>query len=345
MDIYQLSEVELKERLQSLGHPGFRCKQIWSWLYTQGESDFESMGNLPKKLRQQLEREFKIGQLNIDTEQISKDGTRKRLYRLHDGQLIESVLMPYADGRRTACISSQAGCAMGCTFCATGQMGFARQLTAQEIYQQALYFSRELQKSGERLSNIVFMGMGEPFHNYSAVIEAVKLIMDRLGIGARRITISTVGMVPKILQFAQEGLQVKLAISLHETDDSRRDAFMPINRRYPITELIQACRTYVEATSRRVTFEWALIAGQNDSAETAHALGALLKGLLCHVNVIPLNPTEGFLGEPSRQADAQRFITILNTYGIPGTVRVRRGIDIDAGCGQLRSNVIKKKAQ
>ncbi len=337
VNIYELSDVELEQRLISLGQPKFRAKQVVQWIYTKGVHNFEEMTNLPKHLRETLSKQFCFGTLRIDMEQISKDGTCKRLYRLQDDKLIESVLMPYRDGRRTACISSQAGCAMGCKFCATGQMGFARHLSAEEIFEQAQRFSQELQQKGERLSNIVLMGMGEPFHNYNAVIEAIQLLKDRLGIGARKITVSTVGLVPKIRAFAKEGLQVKLAISLHSTLDTERTAMMPINRKYPIEELISACREFVEATNRRITFEYALINGQNDTPEEAKRLRNLLQGLMCHVNVIPLNPTSGYDGSPSDPERVQTFIDILEHGGIPATIRVRRGIDIDAGCGQLKS--------
>lgn len=339
INLYGLSEVELESKVVELGQPRFRAKQIVQWIYEKGATDFAQMTNLPLTLRTTLSEHFCFGHLTVDTEQVSQDGTRKRLYRLHDNKLIESVLMPYRDGRRTACISSQAGCAMGCKFCATGQMGFARHLTAEEIFEQAQLFSQELQQQGERLSNIVLMGMGEPFHNYDAVIEAIHLLKDRLGIGARRITVSTVGLVPKIRAFAQEGLQVKLAISLHSTLDAERTAIMPINRKYPIEELIDACREFVESTNRRITFEYALINGQNDTPEEATRLRNLLQGLMCHVNVIPLNPTAGYEGEPSDPVRVQAFIDILEQGGIPATIRVRRGIDIDAGCGQLKSKV------
>jgi 23S rRNA (adenine2503-C2)-methyltransferase len=276
------------------------------------------------------------------TEQVSKkDGTRKRLYRLPDGQLIESVLMPYDDDRRTACISTQAGCAMGCVFCATGQMGFARHLTPTEIFEQAMRFARELQQEGERLSNVVFMGMGEPFHNYDATLAAARRLMEDLGIGARHITISTVGLVPQIIRFADEGLQITLAISLHKADDAQRSELMPINRKWSLGELIEACRYYVAKTGRRITFEWAAIAGENDTPEEAHKLGKLLNGLMCHVNIIPLNPTGEFAGRPADQNAIKRFIDILAQYSVPATIRIRRGIDIAAGCGQLKADILR----
>lgn len=347
INLYALSEDELTRLIEGWGEPKFRVKQIREWLYDKRAESIEAMTNLPKTLRDKLMAETQLGALELETEQESHDGTIKRLYRLPDGQLIESVLMAYDDDRRTACISTQAGCAMGCVFCATGQMGFARHLTAAEIFEQAMAFARDLEHrpEHERLSNVVFMGMGEPFHNYDESIKAARRLMDELGIGARHITISTVGLVPQIRKFADEGLQIKLAISLHAADDAERSALLPINKRWPLDEVIDACRYYVEKTSRRVTFEWAAIAGKNDTPEQAHKLGALLKGLLCHVNIIPLNPTGGYAGRPSASPALQRFIEILAEYGVSATVRVRRGIDIDAGCGQLKSKVLRRERE
>ena len=345
VNIYSMSSSQLRDSLRQLNQPSYRVQQILEWIYVAGVTDFEEMSNLPKNLRSMLAERYSFGVLSLDTEQRAADGTIKRLYRLPDQQLIETVLMPYRDGRRTACISSQAGCAMRCAFCATGQMGFARHLSASEIFEQAQRFSSELQLQGERLSNIVLMGMGEPFHNYDNVLEAIELIRNRLGIGARRITVSTVGLAPKIRQFAETGLQVKLAISLHSTIDEQRGTIMPINRKYPIAELIDACRYYVEMTNRRVTFEWALIEGTNDSLEEAERLARLLKDLKCHVNVIPLNPTAGYDGSASSSDSVNQFISHLNTRGIAATVRVRRGIDIDAGCGQLKSKKVADQTQ
>lgn len=343
MNIYDLSYDELEALLKEWNQPAYRAKQVWEWLYDDDKrvQAFEDMTNLPKALREKLQAHASFGTLSLATEQTSKDGTIKRLYRLTDGQLIESVLMPYSDHRRTACISSQAGCAMGCVFCATGQMGFARNLTATEIFEQAMRFASELTKDGQRLSNIVLMGMGEPFHNYDAVLEAIKRMMDELGIGARHITVSTVGLVPQIRRFADEGLQVTLAVSLHKASDEERTALMPVNKKWDLAELISVCRYYVEKTGRRITFEWAAIAGENDTPEEAHKLGKLLRGLNCHVNIIPLNPTGGYAGIPADSRAIDQFIEILGTYGVSGTVRVRRGIDIDAGCGQLKSKVIR----
>jgi len=342
IDLYTLSHEALVALLSQWGEPRFRANQLWEWLYVKRVESFDAMSNLPHALRERLKADAVIGTLELAAEQQSRDGTIKRLYRLHDGQLIESVLMEYDDDRRTACISTQAGCAMGCVFCATGQMGFARHLTADEIFEQAAYFGRELEARGERLSNVVLMGMGEPFHNYDASIAAVRRLMTDLGIGARHITISTVGLVPMIRQFAHEGLQVKLAVSLHAATDAERTALLPIGKKYPLTELIAACHEYVDKTGRRMTFEWTLIQGENDTPEQAHKLGALLKGLHCHVNVIPLNPTGGFAGAPSAMGRVEAFIQTLAEYGIPATMRIRRGIDIDAGCGQLKSSVLRR---
>ncbi len=340
MNLYDLRQDELAEVLISWGEPKFRAGQVWAWLYDKRVRDFDAMTSLPVGLRERLKAETTLGSLTVATEQRSKDGTIKRLFRLEDGQLIESVLMPYDDDRRTACISTQAGCAMGCVFCATGQMGFARHLTAAEIFEQAARFAADLEAEGERLSNVVLMGMGEPFHNYDESLSAVHRLMDDLGIGARHITISTVGLVPQIRQFAEEGLQVRLAISLHAATDAERAALLPVNKRWPLAELMDSIRYYIEKTGRRVTFEWALINGETDTPEQAHALGRLLKGVMCHVNAIPLNPTAGYGGGPSSAVAAAVFTETLAQYGVSMTVRVRRGIDINAGCGQLKAAVI-----
>jgi 23S rRNA (adenine2503-C2)-methyltransferase len=341
INLYELTQPQLADLIAGWGEPRFRAKQLWSWLYEKRVASFEAMSNLPKSLRTRLEVETTLGQLQVVAEQSSHDGTVKRLYKLHDGQLIESVLMPYDDDRRTACISTQAGCAMGCVFCATGQMGFARHLTVAEIFEQAMLFARDLEAEGDRLSNVVLMGMGEPFHNYENSVAAIRRLMDDLGIGARHLTVSTVGLVPQIRRFAEEGLQVKLAISLHAATDAERMALLPVNKRWPLSELMDACRYYIEKTGRRITFEWASIQGENDTPEQAHALGKLLKGMLCHVNIIPLNPTGGYHHSPSGIDRVNQFIETLGEDGVSATVRVRRGIDINAGCGQLKAAVIK----
>lgn len=277
----------------------------------------------------------------------SKDGeTTKTLFHLPDQRAIETVLMRYSH-RQTLCISSQAGCAMGCIFCATGQMGLRRNLTGGEIVEQVLFFARQLHAQGETVTNIVVMGMGEPFHNYDATLQAIDRLNHPKGynFGTRRFTISTVGLVPGIRRFTRENRQVNLAVSLHAADDALRSSLLPINRKYPLTELLTACLEYVETTHRRITFEWALIQSVNDSSEQAHQLADRLQVFrrgagdhqtaLCHVNVIPLNPTQKYPGQATTRERAITFKNILTSYGIPCTIRIRRGIEIQAGCGQL----------
>ncbi|MCP4415450.1 MAG: 23S rRNA (adenine(2503)-C(2))-methyltransferase RlmN [Chloroflexi bacterium] len=345
MNIYDLSYDELTNLLIDLGEPKFRAKQIWQWLYKKHVTDFAEMRNVPKALIEKLEAKFSIHTAVIASEQYSKDGrTHKILFQLADGQTIETVLMRY-EKRRTLCISTQAGCAMGCVFCATGQMGFFRNLSVGEIVAQVLYFAHELAQSDERITNIVMMGMGEPLHNYDNTLAALDRLTEEqsFNLGARKITISTVGLVPAILRYADEQRQTPLAISLHAATDEEREKLIPINKRYPIDDLMDACDYYIAKTGRRLTFEWALISGKNDTIEQARALGNLLHGILCHVNLIPLNPTSGYSGGPSSKERVDAFITELSLYGISSTVRVRRGIDIQAGCGQLRDRVISEQ--
>ena len=342
--IYELSLPDLTAALERWDQPAYRARQVWEWLYQRKATDFDAMTNLPKALRERLVAELSIGSLEPVTELHSGDGqTVKWLWRLPDDQMIESVLMEYDGARRTACISTQAGCAMGCVFCATGQMGFARHLTAGEIVEQALRHARQLDADGERLSNVVLMGMGEPLHNYEATLDAIARLNDPSGlnIGQRHITLSTVGLVPAIRRFADEHLQVGLAISLHAATDEERSKLLPVNRRWPLADLMDAVRTYIAQSGRRVTFEWALIAGENDTTEQATTLGRLLSGMLCHVNLIPLNPTDGYAGRPPDRERVEVFQAVLRAYQVGSTVRVRRGIDIQAGCGQLKAEVIK----
>jgi len=341
---------ELETLVKSWGFKAFNARQIHNRIFSQGVTDIDQMSELPKQLRAVLHERATIGSLHLEIEQISQDGTKKRAYKLHDGQMIESVLMPYEDGRRTACISSQAGCAMGCVFCATGQMGFARQLTSEEIYEQVARFAAELKGEGERLSNIVMMGMGEPLANYRNVIAAIRRMNTELGIGARKITVSTVGIVPNIRKLMNEDLQVRLALSLHCATDEERTALLPANRRYGgLDELMSTIREYIRVKKSRVTFEWALIEGENDSKEVARTLGRLLQRHdirpdMAHVNLIPLNPTGGFGGGPSGRANVHKFVEVLEKeFGVSATPRMRRGIDIDAGCGQLKASVKKKE--
>ena len=335
--IYDLSFEELEQIISDWGEPAYRAKQIWEGVYQHFWNEADQFTPLSKKLRTKLSKHFEFNSLSSNIDLKSSDGqTQKILFKLHDEQAIEAVLMRYSD-RRTLCISTQAGCAMGCVFCATGQMGFRRHLSAGEIIEQVLYYARSLASEAEQVTNIVMMGMGEPFHNYDATMEAIDRLNDPtgMGLGARRFTISTVGLIPMIERFAKEKRQVNLAISLHATEDEHREAMLPINKKYPIKELIKACRDYVEITGRRITFEWALIHNENDSPEQAERLAALLKGMQCHVNVIPLNPTEGYEGQRSTKDSVRVFCDTLEARGIPCTIRVRRGIDIQAGCGQL----------
>jgi 23S rRNA (adenine2503-C2)-methyltransferase len=337
--IYDLDFEGLKSFLTSLSEPAYRAQQIWQGLYQNLWTSPEEFTNLPKALREKLAAELRWSALEPETVLKSKDGeTVKTLFRLSDDREIEAVLMRY-ESRRTLCISTQAGCAMGCVFCATGQMGFKRHLTAGEIVAQVILYARQLKDQGEQVTNVVLMGMGEPFHNYQNSLKAIDRLNDPKGynLGARRFTISTVGLVPFIRKFADEKRQVNLAISLHAADNEARSALLPVNRKYPIEEVIEACRYYVEQTGRRVTFEWALIRDVNDTPEVAHRLAGLLRGLICHVNVIPLNPTQKYPGQATTRERALAFAEVLNQAGIPCTIRIRRGIDIQAGCGQLAS--------
>jgi 23S rRNA (adenine2503-C2)-methyltransferase len=359
--LYDLTPTQLATQFKEWGEPAFRVKQVLRWLYQSCVAQIDEMSDLPKGLRQRLQDAFVLGRYTATAEQTSTDGwTRKWLLRSPDGQQIETVLMEYDGQRRTACISSQAGCAMNCSFCATGQMGFMRNLRAGEIIEQVIWVERALRNAGKveadaRLTNVVLMGMGEPFANYPHVMESVhRLTLDEasggLGMGTRRITVSTVGLVPGIRKFATETGQVNLAVSLHAATDELRDKLVPINIRYPLHELSLAIRDYLNKTNRRVSIEWALIDGVNDTREQALALVDFVRDTfdpakerrhLLHVNMIPLNPTGGFRGRASNLNGVDGFRAALDRANIPNTVRVRRGIDIAAGCGQLRERAGK----
>jgi len=314
--------------------------RLWNYLYLELVDSLAAMPGLPVKVRTRLATETTLNVLPTALETDSRDGfTRKYLLSLADAARIETVRMRFT-GRVTACISSQAGCAMGCVFCATGQMGFTRNLSAGEIVAQAVHVARTLRAAREphRLRNVVLMGMGEPLHNYDAVMHATKILRDSngLALAGERITLSTVGVVPGILRLAQEKPSLHLAVSLHAATQEDRMALVPVAKKWPLDELMAACRTYSEATGRRVFYEWTLIEGKNDSPDTARAVGRLLRGLPAQVNLIPLNPTSGYDGTPTRTETAKRFQKILaDEFKIPSTVRQRRGIDIAAGCGQL----------
>ncbi len=382
--LYDLSYEQLQALLADWGEPAYRAKQIWEWLYVRLADSHDAMTNLPGSLRERLAAEFSLGRLTPKIDLLSSDGwTRKILFTLPDGVQIETVLMDY-DTRETVCVSTQAGCAMGCTFCATGQGGFQRNLTSGEIVEQVLYFDRLLRNSereeakgnptplryggasrgqdagareptsnlksptsnfqltNHQLTNLVLMGMGEPFANYNALMHALHRLSDPSGynFGARRITVSTVGLVPMIERFTQEKSQVNLAVSLHAATNELRASMLPINKRYPLEVLIPACQAYTEYTRRRISFEWALIENVNDTPEQARLLAQLIKGILCHVNLIPLNPTRGYTGAASPRERIAAFRAVLNQYHVPNSLRIRRGIDINAGCGQLKQSLI-----
>jgi 23S rRNA (adenine2503-C2)-methyltransferase len=353
--LLDLSPEHLIEQLAAWDEPAYRAGQIARWVYQDGATDFVAMTNLSAGLRTHLQDAFSIDPLQIMRIVTSRDRlTRKALFALPDGQTIETVLMLY-DRRRTLCISTQAGCGMGCPFCATGLGGLARNLTAGEIVAQVLHFARFLNdphaggydcidvERPTRLTNLVLMGMGEPLANYQATWQALRDLTspDRFGLGARNVTLSTVGLVPMIDRMAQEPLQIGLAISLHASNDKLRDQLVPINQRYPLTDLMAACRRYIQQTHRRVTFEYALMRGINDGQTQAEELARLLVGLLCHVNLIPLNPVEGSPYQPPLDDQTQAFLYVLEQRHIPATLRLRRGIEINAGCGQLRRSSVQ----
>jgi 23S rRNA (adenine2503-C2)-methyltransferase len=335
--IYDLSFSDLENTLKSWGEPAYRAKQIWQGLYKNLWGTPEEFTPLSKSLREKLAQHFSFSHLTPSTVLHSTDGqTTKTLFELPTNAAIEAVLMRYNE-RNTLCISTQVGCAMGCVFCATGQMGFRAHLTSGEIVEQVLYYARLLQQTGERPTNVVVMGMGEPFHNYKETMAAIDRLNDHEGydMSARRFTISTVGLIPMIKRFTHEKRQVNLAVSLHASGDDLRSSMLPINKKYPIRELLNACREYVKVTGRRITFEWALIHEVNDTPEQAKILAGLLTGINCHVNAIPLNPTLGYNGKATSRPRAEAFRQILEENGIPCTIRIRRGVDIRAGCGQL----------
>lgn len=324
--------------------------RLWAYVYLERIEDWTRMPDLPARFRTVAARELHFRTLPIATETHSRDGfTRKYLLSLADEKKIETVLMRFT-GRVTACISSQAGCAMGCVFCATGQMGFARHLTAAEIVAQVLHVEDILRaelgpealadkQTGALLRNVVLMGMGEPLHNYDSVMQAVDILCDPAGLalGTKRITLSTVGVIPGIIRLADEARPIHLAVSLHGATQAERAALVPTAKKWPLDELMEACRYYIAKQQRRIFYEWTLIEGKNDGAENAHAVGRLLQGQEAQVNLIPLNPTTGYDGHPTGREAAKRFQQILADYGLPSTVRQRRGIDIAAGCGQLAS--------
>lgn len=323
--------------VDTLGEKPFRTKQIYQWLHEKMVSDFEEMTNLSGALRQKLEANAYIGQVKAVRCLISQiDGTRKYLFSLDDGNIIESVLMKYKHGN-SVCISSQAGCRMGCRFCASTLDGLARSLTSGEMLGQIYEIAKDI---GERISNIVIMGSGEPMDNYDNVVNFLRMISDENGqnISQRNITVSTCGLVPEIYKLAEEEFQITLAISLHAVNDQRRKELMPIANKYSIEEILKACEHYYSKNNRRLTFEYSLVAGVNDSREEAKALAQLLRGLNCHINLIPVNPIKERDFKQSDGASVANFKKSLEKYGRNVTVRREMGRDIDAACGQLRKS-------
>ena len=330
---YSLDELT-REFKNEYGLPAFRAKQVYQWL-SQGVTNFDEMTNISKEMRNNLSNNYYISVANIEKKLVSVyDKTVKYLFSFRDGETVESVVMSYHHGY-TICLSTQVGCKMGCTFCATGQSGFSRDLTPSEILAQIHSAQRDL---GIRISNVVLMGMGEPLDNYDNVLKFLHLVSsaDNLCIGMRHISLSTCGLVDRIYDLEKEKLQLTLSVSLHAPNDEIRSRTMPINKRYSIDELLKACRHYASATSRRISFEYAMISGVNDSDECANELAKRLRGILCHVNLIPVNPVKGTGYRKSAVERQQAFVKILGKAGITATVRRTLGADINASCGQLR---------
>lgn len=335
-DIKSLYYPELEKFIVDNNFPKFRAKQVWSWL-NKGVRSFGEMTNLPKNLIDFLASSSYISVANIEKKLVSRyDKTVKYLFRLNDGEFVETVVMNYHHGY-SICVSTQVGCKMGCTFCATGKSGFSRSLTASEILAQIESAGRDL---NVRISNIVLMGMGEPLDNFDNVVRFLKLVSneDGLNIGMRHITLSTCGIVPKIYELAEYKFGLTLSVSLHAPDNETRNKTMPVNKTYPVETLIKACKDYFDKTGRRVSFEYAMIDKVNDSDSCAEKLGRLLKGLNCHVNLIPVNSVKGSDFKKSRIDRQKAFINILNKYSVTATVRRTLGSDIDASCGQLKRN-------
>ena len=331
---------EFKKELQSMDEKTFRAEQIFKWLYQEKVRSFDEMTNLSLDLRNKLKQNYTICNYNILKKQESKDGTIKYLFDVLDGNAIETVLMSYHHGY-SICVSSQIGCKMGCKFCASTGINFIRSLTSGEIVEQIIAVEQD---QNIRISNVVFMGIGEPLDNYDNVVNAIHIINNPKGlnIGARHISVSTSGLVPKIYQLADENIQCTLSISLHATNNEKRSGMMPVNNAYPIEELIQACKDYIAKTNRRISFEYALAKDSNDNLDDAKELVKLLKGMLCHVNLIPINKIENGQYSKSTNENIMRFRDYLNDHGIVATIRRELGSDIDAACGQLRRKNLKE---
>lgn len=334
-DTLSMTFSELSDKFNLLGYPKFRAKQVYEWLHKHLVSDYDEMTNLPKNLREELKEKLPIYSCKIEKKQVSRiDNTVKYLFQLHDGDFIESVVMKYKYGY-TICVSSQVGCKMGCAFCASTLGGFKRSLTAGEILSQLYTAQKDI---GERISHIVLMGMGEPLDNFENVMRFLELVTDENGINIsmRNISLSTCGIVPKIEELLKKHLQLTLSISLHAPSDEIRSGIMPINKKYSVDELLKICRKYTQETSRRISFEYSMLSGFNDTDECARLLASKLKGMLCHVNLIPVNEVAESPYKPSTPERIERFVDILSKSGINATVRRKLGSDIDASCGQLR---------
>ena len=329
----------LKQEFIDMGEKPFRAEQVFKWIYEANVTSFDEMTNLSLELREKLKQNYTLCIYNIIKKQESSDGTKKYLFDVLDGNAIETVLMSYHHGY-SICVSSQIGCKMGCKFCASTGIKFIRSLTSGEIVEQILAVERD---NGIKISNVVFMGIGEPLDNYDNVVNAIRIINNQKGIniGARHISISTSGLVPKIYQLAEENIQCTLSISLHATTDEKRSSMMPINNKYNIEELLQACKDYIKQTNRRISFEYALAKDNNDNIEDAKRLIKLLKGMLCHVNLIPINKIENGQFIKSSNENIMKFRDYLNEHGIVATIRRELGSDIDAACGQLRRKNLK----
>ncbi len=339
-DIHNLSLQELLVYVDSIGEKPFRANQIFKWLYQKGAWSFDSMENLPRNLRQRLAQDFILRPNIINQKKVSGDGTTKFLFDLEDQEKIETVLIPTA-ARTTVCVSTQAGCKFGCKFCASGIGGWKRNLSVAEIIMQILHVKEEAQKHLKPLSHIVFMGIGEPLDNFDHLMKAIRIINDKKGIniGARRITVSTCGVIPKVLELGQEGIQIELAISLHGYDNTSRNILMPVNKKYPFDDLIEACRTYQKNYRRQITFEYILIKDITCSREAIQFLKKAFRGIICKMNLIPYNPIEEFdYQTPSRQ-EMFSFKKQLEECGIHSTIRMPRGRDVFAACGQLRHSL------
>ena len=338
-DIHSLMRGELAELLSELGQPSFRAKQVEEWVWSKNARSFDDMTNLPKSLREQLAERLTMGAAEEVARQASADGSRKYLLRLSDGVTVECVGMP-SRGRLSVCASTQAGCAMGCAFCATGRSGLTRSLTDAEIYEQVMHVRDDF---GERVTSVVLMGQGEPFMNYDATLAALRRLNspEGAGIGARHLTVSTCGVIPQIMRFANEPEQFTLAVSLHSAVQKTRNALMPGVRKYSLVNLYNAMGTYVSKTGRRPTYEYALIGGVNDTDGELQALCDFCEGTLAHVNLIQLNEVEGSKFRPSSPERADDFVRALARVGVEATVRASRGADIDAACGQLKQRLTR----